>query len=71
MKRKKKIWARKFNNFKEAERFDDLDNASMSPMERLETMQYLREIYFKFGKACKYDESRKRLRRTVRIIQQT
>jgi len=40
----------------------------MSAQERLETVQFLREQYPEFARV-KLHESRKRLRRTVRIVQ--
>ena len=65
----KKLWIRKFNSFKEAEEFDIKYYQAMPKIERLETMQLLREIYYNFKKAFKKYESRKGLRRVVRIIQ--
>jgi len=62
----KKIWINKANSFKSAEKFDEYYYLNMSEAERLETMQYLREIFYKIKK----NENRKRLRRTVKIIQQ-
>jgi len=62
----KKIWINKANSFKSAERFDQDYYLNMSENERLETMQYLREIFYKIKK----NENRKRLRRTIKIIQQ-
>lgn len=65
----KKIWIRKFNSFEEAEEFDTEYYRAMTKMERLETMQYLREIFYKFKAPFKKYESRKGLRRVIRIIQ--
>jgi hypothetical protein len=65
---KKKIWVNKAKSFKEAEEFDKNYYLAMSHLERLETMQFLREAYFKFKKGFK-NESRKRLHRFVKIIQ--
>ncbi len=64
----KRIWVNKVDTFEAAQRFDELYYLSMSRIERLETMQFLREIYFKI-KDGKKNESRKRLRRAVKIIQ--
>lgn len=63
----KKIWVNKAKSFKDAEEFDIKYYLRMSKKERLETMQFLREIYYKI-KGLK-NEGRKRLRRVIRIIQ--
>ena len=65
----RKVWVNKADSFEEAERFDESYYRTMSPEERLETMQFLREIYTKM-KRGRTGEDRKRLRRTVKIIQQ-
>ena len=68
----KKIWVNKAKSFKEAEDFDRIYYAQMTPQERLNIVQELREIYFKFrrskSKGPNNYASRKRLRRVVRII---
>jgi len=64
----KKVWAHKCASFKEAEEFDRQYYFSMSPAQRLETMQLLRQSFFKL-KGQKYDRG-KRLRRVIKIIQQ-
>jgi len=64
----KKIWVNKVDTFEAAKRFDEYYYLSMSRTKRLETMQFLREIYFKINNGKK-NESRKRLRRVVKIIQ--
>lgn len=61
----KKVWVKKFKTFSEAEEFDRNYYRKMTPTERLETIQFLREIYF----GGKY-VGRKRLRRFVKVIQQ-
>jgi hypothetical protein len=61
----KKIWVRKFESFKSARKFDIDYYLSMSSSERLESMQYLREIALKL----KDGKGRKGLRRVVRVIQ--
>lgn len=66
----KKIWVKKAESFKSAERFDIEYYLKMSPAQRLELMQILREMYYKIN-PHKIDEGRKRLRRSVKIIQQT
>jgi len=65
----KKIWVRKFKSFREAEEFDIRYYRAMPKKERLETMQFLREIYYKFKAPFKKYESREGLRRVIRIIQ--
>ncbi|MCK4352149.1 hypothetical protein KAW65_01950 [candidate division WOR-3 bacterium] len=60
----KKIWIHKANTWEEAKKFDENYYLSMSSKERLETMQFLRETYFKMK-----NESRKGLRRVIKIIQ--
>ncbi len=61
-----KIWINKANSFKEAAEFDSAYYAKMSRAERIGTMQFLREIYFKF-KAPR-NENGKRLRRVIKVI---
>ncbi len=65
----KKIWINKAESFKDAEQFDIDYYLGMNNKERLETVQFLREIYFKFNRK-KNNENRKRLRRIVRFIKQ-
>jgi hypothetical protein len=64
----KRIWINKASSFKEAEKFDVDYYLGMSEAERLETLQLLREAY-KIRKGHK-GESRKGLRRLIKIIQQ-
>lgn len=64
-----KIWIKKARSFSEAQEQDGDYYLKMSPEERLEIVQYLREQYSKFGGANS-NESGKGLRRTVRVIQQ-
>ncbi len=64
-----KIFIKKAKSFSEAHEQDRYYYLNMSPEERLEIVQFLREEYSKFGEMNKH-ESRKRLRRTVRVIQQ-
>ena len=66
----KKIWVHKTNSFDSAARFESLYYSKMNVRERLETVQFLREIYFKLNPRLK-NESRKRLRRLIRVTQQT
>lgn len=68
-KMSRQIWMKKARSFSDA-RYQDFDYyLNMSAQERLEVVQFLRESYSKFHKKNKY-ESGKRLRRTVRVIQQ-
>ncbi len=64
----RKIWIKKCNSFRASEEFDRQYYARMSPEQRLEIVQFLREIYYKFNRQYK-SEDRKRLRRVVKIIQ--
>ncbi len=61
----RKIWVKKSNSFKEAQQFDIDYYLSMSPSERLETMQFLREPASKL----KNEKNRKRLRRVIKVVQ--
>ena len=63
----KKIWVNKANSFEEAGKFDKKYYRSMSKIEKLDTMQFLREIYHKM-KGSK-NAVGKRLRRIIKIIQ--
>jgi U3 small nucleolar RNA-associated protein 14 len=65
----KKIWVNKADSFKKAEEFDQEYYQKMTPFERLDIMQYLREIYFKFKRKAKHN-GRIRLRRVLKIIKQ-
>lgn len=65
----KKIWVHKTTSFAAAARFDRSYYSRMKRSERLETVQLLREIYFKLHPELK-NESRKGLRRAIRVIQQ-
>ena len=62
---KKKIWIHKARSFREAERFDQRYYQAMSPEERLETVDWLRQIARKFHKV---GNGRTRLRRVIRVI---
>lgn len=61
---KEKIWIRKFNSFKEAREAELEDYFTMTPEERLETMEYLRESFYKLK--C-YEKGREGLRRVFKI----
>jgi hypothetical protein len=66
---KQKIWVKKSRTFSEAQDQDLQYYMNMTPRERIETVQFLREQYFKINGSIP-DESRKGLRRTVRVVQQ-
>lgn len=63
----KKIWVNKTKSFKEAENFDRNYYFKMSDSERLSTIQFLRELYFKINRKVSR-EDRARLRRVIKII---
>jgi len=63
----KKIWINRSGSFKEAEKFEARYYQSLTPKERLEIMQELREAYRKL-KGNERHERRAGLRRTVKII---
>lgn len=65
----KKLWIKKFRSFKAAEEADIEDYLQMSAREKWDTMQCLRDIYYKF-KGSKYEKG-KGLRRVFRIVKQT
>lgn len=64
----KKIWIKRFHSFKEAQDFDTRYYHAMSVKERLEVVQFLREIYYKI-KGRHKNESGKGLRRVIRVVQ--
>ena len=64
----KKIIIKKFNSFEEAEASDREEYLRMTPAERVDLMQHLREIFLKFSFNGKRNESRKRLRRVIKVI---
>jgi hypothetical protein len=66
----KKVWIKKFNSFKKAQQADIEYYLKMTPEERLDAMQYLREMYPKFKGKAKH-ECATGLRRVIKIIQQT
>lgn len=63
-----KVWIHKAKSFKEAEDFDARYYARMSPAERLETVQFLREVFYKMRKSGQHGKGRKRLRGFIKII---
>lgn len=65
-KERPKMWMNKTESFKAAEKFERDYYFKMSSSERLETVQYLRELNFKIKRID--NEGRKRLRRVIKII---
>ena len=65
----KQIWVNIADSYKQAEDFDMKYYGLLSPQERLEIVQFLRESYLKIDRRLK-DADRKRLRRIVKIVQQ-
>ena len=65
----KKIWVNIAKSFKEAQDFDNAYYLRLSSAERVESVQFLREEYFK-SHGLKQREDGKRLRRVFRIIKQ-
>jgi len=64
-----KIWMKKANSFYEAQKQDQDYYLKMSPEERLEIVQFLREQYLKFGRVD-INEIGKGLRRIITVVQQ-
>jgi hypothetical protein len=67
---KQKIWINKTTSFSEAQDFDDSYYLSLTPTERLETVQFLRGEYRKLKKSESY-EGGKRLQKVLKLIKQT
>jgi hypothetical protein len=65
-----RIWVNKATSYADAEAFDATYYASMRPEERLDEVQRLRDGHRKLISE-KENASRERLRRAVRIVQQT
>jgi hypothetical protein len=66
--KKAKIWVKKTSSFQEADKQNFEYYLSMTPQERLETVQFLRDQHYKL---MANHENRKRLRKIVRIVKQT
>ena len=64
-----KIWVNKARSFEEARYFDNAYYLSLSSSERVESIQILREEYFK-SNGLEFREDGKRLRRVFRVIKQ-
>ena len=67
---RKKIWVHKSDSFNKADEFDHVYYFSMTPEERLDVVQFLRERSAKLEESPKH-EYRKRLRRILRITERT
>jgi hypothetical protein len=65
----KRIWINKAGSFEDAQNFDTAYYSHLSSAERVETVQFLREEYFK-SNGLKFREDRKRLRRVFKVIKQ-
>ena len=65
----KKIWVNKARSFEDARHFDNTYYLGLSSSERVESVQTLREEYFK-SYGLKFCEDGKRLRRVFRVIKQ-
>jgi len=65
----KRIWINKAGSFKEAQDFDTSYYLGLSSEERLESVQILREEYFK-SSGLEFGEDGKRLRRVFKVIKQ-
>lgn len=63
----KKIWLNKAYSFEEAKKFDENYYLTMPETKRLETVQFLRDIFYKLKRDTKH-EDRKRLRRVIKVI---
>ena len=65
----KKNWVHRARSFGEAQDFDNAYYMSLSSMERVESVQILREEFFKVH-SLRFREDGKRLRRVLRVIKQ-
>ena len=61
----KKIWVHKAKSFEEAERFDERYYQAMSAKERVETVDWLRQVARKWKKV----HGGTRLRRVITVVQ--
>jgi hypothetical protein len=66
---KREIWINKAKSFEDAQEFDTAYYLNLSSAERVETVQVLREAYFKSNGLFRR-ENGKRLRRVLRVIKQ-
>ena len=65
----KKVWINRAKSFEDAQDFDGAYYLNLSSTERVESVQILREEYFK-SHGLKFREDGKRLRRVFRVIKQ-
>ena len=65
----KKVWVNRARSFEDARYFDNAYYLSLSSTERVESVQILREEYFK-SHGLKFCEDGKRLRRVFKVIKQ-
>jgi hypothetical protein len=66
---KREIWINKAKSFEDAQEFDTAYYLNLLSAERVETVQVLREAYFKSNGLFRR-ENGKRLRRVLRVIKQ-
>ena len=64
----RRIWVNKAKSFEEAAAFDREYDERLSPEERLETVQMLREMHFAQS-GMVIGENGKRLRRVLNVVQ--
>lgn len=62
----KRVWVRKTDSHKEAGKFDLEYYLGMTPKKRIDTMQYLREIYYKIK--GKDEKGREGLQRVIKVV---
>jgi len=62
-----RTWIHKAGSLREATEFDLNYYANMSPSKRIETVQYLREVWLRFGRK-KHGNGQKGLQRVFKII---
>ena len=65
----KKNWVNRARSFEEAQNFDNAYYLSLTGAERVESVQFLREEFFK-SRGLEFREDGKRLRRVFKIIKQ-
>lgn len=65
----RKIWVNKAQSFKEAEEFDHRYYRAMPRSQRLETIQWLRDLYWDKIVPRRNGKGRKGLRRVITIVQ--
>ena len=65
----RKIWVHKSTSFTEAKDFDRHYYERMTPSERLQVVQFLRESFLKMGMKGVHGRRRKGLRGSIKVIQ--